>query len=271
MMPGDAEHEFRNIIYTFYRRYGRSFPWRDTRDSYRILVSELMLQQTQTERVVAKYPEFLHRFPDFASLAHSPLKEILAAWQGLGYNRRALALKRVAEIIVNEYQEQLPLSEEKLLALPGIGRASAGAILAFAGNLPAVFLETNIRRVFLYFFFADQSWVLDDELLPLVEQTLDRSRPREWYYALMDYGAFLRSEPVNPNRKSVRFRKQPPFSGSDRQVRGRVLKMLLQSSHRSPRELSRESGLSLERVVRNLEKMECEGIVVKRSCRFSIP
>ena len=267
----DAEQKFKDIIYRYYRRHGRSFPWRNTRNPYRILVSELMLQQTQTERVVGKYPEFLRRFPGFPALARAPLKEVLQSWQGLGYNRRALALKRIGEIVMREYRGRLPLSEDVLLSLPGIGRASAGAVLAFAGNRPAVFLETNIRRVFLSFFFPGRSSVPDEDLLPLVEQTLDRSRPREWYFALMDYGAYLRSAPVNPNRRSAHFRKQAPFPGSDRQVRGTILRMLLRASPRSPGELSRQSGLSMERIAGNLAKMESEGLVVKHGRRFSIP
>jgi len=164
-------------------------PWRETSDPYRILVSEIMLQQTQVQRVETKYKEFIAAFPAFPSLARAPLREVLRVWQGMGYNRRAIALRKIAQRVVAEYDGGLPDSVATLRTFPGIGAATAGAIVAFAFNKPTVFLETNSRRVFLHVFFAGRQRVKDSDILPLVETTLDREKPRQWYYALMDYGA----------------------------------------------------------------------------------
>ena len=149
----DTIRTFQRLIYRFYREHGRTFPWRRTRNPYHILVSEIMLQQTQTERVEEKYEQFLTHFPDFPSLAEAPLREILRVWRGLGYNRRAIALKNIASAVITEFHGNLPSCPEALISLPGIGRATACAICAFAFNKPVVFLETNIRRVFIHHFF----------------------------------------------------------------------------------------------------------------------
>jgi A/G-specific adenine glycosylase len=215
LMPATVR-AFRKLIYDFYREHGRAFPWRATHNPYHILVSEIMLQQTQTERVTDKYESFVNSFPDFSCLARTPLREILGAWQGLGYNRRAIALKEIAQRVIRDFQGNLPPSLEGLMSLPGIGRATAAAISTFAFNKPAVFLETNIRRVFIHHFFRNEDKVNDNEILPLVKQTLDTSNPRRWYHALMDYGVMLKKRHQNPNRKSAHYHKQGPFEGSNR-------------------------------------------------------
>lgn len=146
-------HLFHEIIYEHYREKGRKLPWRETREPYFILVSEIMLQQTPVERVIEKYRRFIATFPDFSSLAKAPLHRILEVWQGLGYNRRALALKRIAEIVIKRYDGILPSTVKILMTFPGIGRYTASAINAFAFNKPTVIIETNIRSVFIHFFF----------------------------------------------------------------------------------------------------------------------
>ena len=224
-----AAHRFRRRLYRFFHDQGRQLPWRATTDPYHILVSEIMLQQTQVERVALKYEPFLNAFPDVWSLARAPLRDIMAAWQGLGYNRRALALQRIARRLVAEFDGRLPDSVDTLRTFPGIGEATAGALAAFAFNQPVVFIETNIRRVFLHCFFPGQSGVRDREILPLVDQTLDRLQPRPWYYALMDYGSMLKRAAPNPNRRSAHHQRQAPFADSDRQIRGLILKALLGS------------------------------------------
>ncbi|MFA5354028.1 MAG: hypothetical protein WC291_07350, partial [Thermodesulfovibrionales bacterium] len=213
---------FQSIIKGHYRKQGRKMPWRETDDPYRIVVSEVMLQQTQVERVMGKYAEFIALFPDFPSLAAAPLQEVLAAWQGMGYNRRAISLQRLAVRVMEEHGGILPASPELLAKLPGIGKATASSIAAFAFNSPTVFIETNIRRVFIHFFFHDRDDVKDTEIYPLVELTLDRQDPRQWYYGLMDYGSLFRKTRHNPNRKSAHYSKQSRFEGSRRQLRGRV-------------------------------------------------
>ncbi len=252
---------FRRIVYGHYRKHYRPMPWRDTRDPYRILISEIMLQQTQVSRVLEKYGQFIRRFPTMRSLALAPLGDVLAAWQGLGYNRRALALKRLAAEVVARYGGRLPDCREALEALPGIGEATAGAIMAYAFNTPAVYIETNIRTVYIHHFFKDRANVRDEALIPYIEKTLDRKDPREWYYALMDYGVYLKSVMPDPARRSSRYRTQPRFKGSDRQLRGKVLKLLTARRRMTRRALYRaleEDARRLDRITGALVK---EGLI----------
>ena len=217
---------FRRRVCWHGRRHYRSLPWRDTGDPYAILVSEMMLQQTQVARVLGHYARFLARFPDPATLAAAPLAAVLERWSGLGYNRRAQALHRTAGVLVREHGGALPPDRDALLRLPGVGPATAGALQAFAFARPAVFIETNIRRVFLHQFFPAAAAVPDAALLPLVARTVDRRQPRRWYYALMDWGAALGRRTGNPNRRSAHYSRQTPFAGSRRELRGRVLRLL---------------------------------------------
>jgi A/G-specific adenine glycosylase len=268
----DAEvAAFREVIYGYYARNRRSFPWRSTRNPYHILVSEVMLQQTQTERVLGKYEQFLAEFPDFTTLAAAPLRSVMAAWQGLGYNRRALSLKRAAEVVVERYGGRLPSSWEILAELPGIGKATASAILAFAFNKPSVFIETNIRTVFVHFFFPGRDEVKDREIFHLVERTLDRARPRRWYSALMDYGVMLKRSHGNPSRRSGHHRRQSPFVGSNRQVRGKIIRALVSGSGLRQGELVRITDAEPEAVRRNLDLLAKEGLIRRWGGRFWIP
>ena len=187
-----------------------------------------MLQQTQVERVTTKYSEFIAAFPDFTSLANASLQEVLRVWQGMGYNRRAVALKEIAVRVIRDFNGMLPDSVDVLATLPGIGRATASSIAAFAFNLPAVFIETNIRRVFIHFFFQDKQNIKDPDILLLVEKTLDRRNPGAWYHALMDYGVLLKRQFPGLNKRSAHYQKQTPFQGSNRQMRGRILKTLIE-------------------------------------------
>ncbi|MBU6501207.1 A/G-specific adenine glycosylase, partial [Patescibacteria group bacterium] len=184
--------KFRAVVRRYFREQGRDLPWRRTDDPYRIFVSEVMLQQTNVDRVALRYEAFLARFPSAQELAEAPFEEIFSFWRGLGYNRRALALKRAAGIMVREHGGTVPRTLEELDALPGIGEATAAAVLVYAWNTPVSFIETNIRAVFIHFFFPKKKKVGDKEIFPLVERTLDRKNPRGWYSALMDYGAMLK-------------------------------------------------------------------------------
>lgn len=264
----DAITLFQNIVYRTYELHGRRFPWRETDNPYRILVSEVMLQQTQTERVLHKYDEFLQTFPDFASLASASLESVLAAWSGLGYNRRALNLKKTAEIVVEKYDGVLPSRLDLLVDLPGIGRNTACAVCAFAYRSPVVFIETNIRAVFIHFFFQNDN-VKDRDILPLVEKTLDRNHPREWYYALMDYGVLLKKKSKS-HKRSAHYRKQTPFEGSTRQMRGLVLRTLLERQEVLSSELVRILGKDPEVVEKIITTLEKEGFIVRENRKVKI-
>jgi A/G-specific adenine glycosylase len=231
-------HEFQGMVLGHYKKHGRKMVWRETNDPYQILVSEIMLQQTQVERVVVKFPEFIAAFPDFETLAHATLAHILTIWQGMGYNRRAIALQKCAFKVVEEFGGVLPSDQETLMTFPGIGQATAASVGAFAFNEPTVFIETNIRRVFIYFFFGDSDDVSDKEILPLAGLALYKENPRVWYWALMDLGTILKKNVVNPNRRSCHYKKQAPFEGSDRKIRGKILKILIRESPMSELELN---------------------------------
>ncbi len=261
---------FQEQIYAHYRENKRALPWRRTHDPYKILLSEMMLQQTQVKRVIEKYEGFLLRFPTIESVAQAPLRAVLASWQGLGYNRRALALKRLAGIVVERHGGRIPLAIEALKALPGIGAATAGAVCTFAFDKPVIFIETNIRSVFIHFFFQDKGGVNDSEILPLIAQTLDAKRPRRWYYALMDYGAMLKEQHANPGRRSAHYTRQAPFEGSLRQVRGMILKALV--AHAGIPEAALVKAINRdEKLVRKaLRQLRTEGFIVKKRKRFFI-
>jgi A/G-specific adenine glycosylase len=274
MIPKLSPQEIRRFqkrIYDHYQRNGRALPWRKTRDPYKILLSELMLQQTQVGRVIEKYSKFLLRFPAIESVARAPLRAILEVWQGLGYNRRALALKKLAAIIVNHHEGRIPSAMEALKALPGVGAATAGAVCAFAFNKPAVFVETNIRSVFIHHFFYDRDGIKDSQILPLVEQTLDAKRPRQWYYAVMDYGVALKERHPNPSRRSAHYTKQSPFEGSLRQVRGMILRTLVEQPGISEAALVKKINRDVDRVGHCLQQLCKEGFVLKKGRRFFIP
>ena len=269
LMPIEVE-EFRQTIYQYYAAHRREMPWRDSRDPYHILVSEIMLQQTQVERVLVKYELFISTFPDFSSVSIVPLQEVLGVWQGLGYNRRAIALQKICRLVVTEYGGVLPTSVETLQTFPGIGPATAGAICAFAFNQPTVFMETNIRRVFLHFFFPNKHGVKDKEILPLVERTLDTRSPKRWYHALMDYGAMLKKDNHNPNRRSAHYSRQAPFQGSNREIRGLILKTVLGKPDLTERELIRAVDKNPERVSSIITQLTKEGFLVRAGNRLKI-
>ncbi len=244
-------------------------PWRDTRNYYQILVSEIMLQQTQVSTVLKKYPGFIKQFPNFRTLARAPQSAVLREWQGLGYNRRAIALKKIA-IAVVKTDGKLPRSIEDLDALPGIGHATASSIAVFAFNVPTVFIETNIRRVFIHHFFKNRKKVADSELLPLIEQVLDPKNPREWYFALMDYGAWLGKTTVNPNRRSRHYVKQKPFTGSRRELRGKMLRLLLKKRKLSAKEMGAYLKTSPTELGTILKALQKEGFIRKTANGFSL-
>ncbi|MFW9989507.1 MAG: A/G-specific adenine glycosylase [Candidatus Odinarchaeota archaeon] len=253
---------FKKIIYDYYRNHKRKFPFRERITPYNVLVSEIMLQQTQTERVAEKFLKFIEKFPDFLTLSSASLEEVLGIWKGLGYNRRAIALKKIAEIIINDFNGRLPNSLEILKSFPQIGHNTASSILTFAFNKPVFFIETNIRRVYIYFFFPDKIKIEDKDIMTIVKKTIDNNNPREWYYALMDYGVMLKKNHPELNKRSAHYKKQAPFKGSTRQVRGKLLKLLIKEGQMEITKIQEHSKLRYDkRIEKILNQLKQEGFI----------
>lgn len=256
---------FKKAVWSYYRKHGRhALPWRETRDPYRILVSEVMLQQTQVDRVIPFYNAFLKKFPTTRALARAPLGDVLRAWQGLGYNRRAKYLHSAAKEIVAKHGGKLPRSHAELVALPGIGTYTAAAVRAFAWNELDVFIETNIRAAIIRHFFPKRSGVRDTEIAEVLTEMLQKRKNREWYWALMDYGSYLKKTEGNASRQSAHHVRQKPFKGSDREIRGAILKLLVAKSCTEDFLLC-SLPFSAVRVRRQLAALAAEGLI--RSAR----
>ncbi len=252
----------RRAVWSHYRAHGRhDLPWRKTTDPYKILVSEVMLQQTQVARVIPKYRAFLERFPTVRVLARAPLRDVLIAWQGLGYNRRAKMLHEAAQRVVDVHGGRMPHTYTELIALPGIGPYTAGAVCAFAYNEPVGMVETNIRTVLFHHLLGMRHAVPDAELLQLTVVLCDRERPREWYWALMDYGAHLKEQGVRVNHQSRHYTKQSKFEGSDRQIRGNILRQLAQHGQMTERALIQKTKAAPERVHAQLQRLSDERLI----------
>lgn len=261
--------DFSAAVWQNYTEAGRKFPWRNTSDPYAIMVSEFMLQQTQTNRVLPKYVAWLDRFPSVQSVAESGLSDILSMWNGLGYNRRAKFLYESCCKICADWGGLLPRDSEMLDELPGVGPYTARAISTFAFNQAEVFIETNIRSAFIDFFFSGINSVSDADILPLIEITLDRVQPREWYYALMDYGAAVKHRTENPSRRSASYAKQSAFSGSLRQARGAILRQLSRNKSASLAEISAAEHISMERLSAAVQKLAEEQLVCGQNDRYT--
>ncbi|MDR0312346.1 MAG: A/G-specific adenine glycosylase [Treponema sp.] len=235
--------EFNRLIYSFYEKEGRTLPWREDLNPWGILVSEFMLQQTKVQRVEEYWKRWMKKWPNPADLHNAGLEEVLREWSGLGYNRRCKFLKDCAGIIVRDYKGKVPGLPEDMIKLPGIGPYTAGAIPCFAYNHASVFIETNIRSVMIRFFFPGQEGITDKKILPVIDSFLDRSNPRKWYWALMDYGAALKKTIPNPNRQSAHYTRQKPFTGSFRQLRGAIMRSLINEGPGKNEDIQKRLGL----------------------------
>jgi len=252
---------FRDTVYSHYETAGRKFPWRGKASPWGIMVSEFMLQQTQVERVIPFWKNWMNKWPDIKDVAKASMEDVLREWNGLGYNRRGYFLKRSAEMIVRHYDGRVPGVPQNLLPLPGIGPYIAGAIACFAYNYPSVFIETNIRSALIHDFFPDRYDVKDSEIRPILEQALDRKNPRKWYYALMDYGAALKKQTENPGRRSAHYVKQSPFEGSLRQARGKILKTLVSTGPSNLEEIGMLTKIDTDELYRVLIILKKESMV----------
>ena len=273
---------FQKTVWDYYKAHGRhDLPWRQTRDPYRIWVSEIMLQQTQVPRVIKKYKEFLNVFPTVFDLAKAPLIEVLKMWIGLGYNRRAKYLKNAAEVIIKIQGGTLPKEHAGLMSLPGIGDYTASAIRVFAHNEPDVLIETNIRTVFIHHFYfcrsdlqkddriAGTDMISDKELLLHIGDSLDLENPREWYWALMDYGSYLKKQLPNPSRKSGTYTKQSKFEGSLRQVRGAILK-IFKDGPQTEIQMGKLTTFEKERIKNALAGLVKDNMIKKEKGKWGI-
>ena len=216
---------FRERIFDFYQSNRRSFPWRETTDRYAVMVSEIMLQQTQAERVAGKFTAWMLRFPNIEILASASLKEVLLLWSGLGYNSRGQRLQGCAKVIMERFNGVVPATPELLKTLPGIGEYTCRSIPVFADNLDAAAVDTNIRRIIMHEFALPED-TSKQEIQALAEQLLPQGRSREWHNALMDYGSLFltsRNTAIRP------LTKQSKFQGSKRWYRGRLIKDLIHS------------------------------------------
>jgi A/G-specific adenine glycosylase len=280
--------EFKKIVLSHYRQAGRKFPWHYA-DPWGVMVSEFMLQQTRTERVIPYWENWMKLWPRPEALADASMETALRAWSGLGYNRRCRYLKESAAIITKENEGKVPETPQALLSLPGVGPYMSAAIACFAYNYPAVFIETNIRSAVIHCFFPGRDDVRDSEIIPILEAALVRDEPqpnpqpsvrehrkgspldpRTWHYALMDYGAFLKKTMANPSRRSAHYTRQSPFNGSFRQARGKVIKTLVSMGRCSAEELKLASGLEEEKLYEVLEKLKKEFFVAENGGEYSI-
>jgi A/G-specific adenine glycosylase len=293
---------FQNTILNWYKHNRRDLPWRRTRDPYKILVSEVMLQQTQIARVIPKYKEFLGAFPNLSILARARIKQVLKVWQGLGYWKRALNLKATAKTLAFLQTRRAPpaggvkrkektefeqkLSDPTFLeTLPGIGHYTARALACFASGSQEAFLDTNIRRVYLHFFFRNKKNVSDKEILPIAQKALasishgrfklmyPTITPREWHYALFDYGALVLKD-KRINKRSKHYAKQSKFEGSLRSLRTKIMHVLLDQPNQTATRSKIEriltkagSPYSAEKILASLEK---DGLIKKRGNAYSL-
>ncbi len=249
-------NEFVKIVYDVHEKYFRNFPWRFSENPYHVFVSEFMLQQTQAERVIEKFNQFIQRFPDFKSLADSEQNDVLKEWHGLGYNRRAIWLRDAAKRIVEEYSGQLPEDPQILECVKGIGHATAREMAIFAYNKKFYpFIETNIRRAYIYMFFREEEKIPDKKILEFIDKTADQNNPRKWGYAIMDFGVFLKKcfPKDNPNKKSKDYKVQSKFIGSNRQIRGIILKIMLDKKEMPKIQLVERTLKERFSIVKNLE------------------
>jgi len=260
---------YRNKVLAYYAEKARIFPWRYSNSPWAILMSEFMLQQTQTSRVIDYFTLFTQRFPKPSDLASCEKAELFSLWQGLGYNRRALYLKETARLLSENYGDAVPADYACLVACPGIGPNTAGAILVYSFNIPQAFLETNIKAALIHEFFPHEEAVQDAQLLELSRQLMSLEDPRTWFYALVDYGVEIKKTYGNPTRKSKTYQKQSRFEGSLRQVRGSLIRCLLKNPGIERENLKRavEKDLGFETLYYEeaLNKLLSEGLVSEKA------
>ena len=252
---------FSQYIWQWYASHKRDFVWRETSNPYYILLSEMMLQQTQTHRVLPKYHLFVDTWPTLKDLSTASLTDVLYAWKGLGYNRRAKALHTIA-IKSKEYNYTLPNDETLLLTFPMIGPATSSAIRSFAYGEKSIYLETNIRRLIIHHFFATSEEVHDKQIREILALLVEHQDDvKNWYYALMDAGVHMKKMGINPNRRSSHYKKQSPFENSHRQIRSTLLFIITQEGIQKESDLIEKSVFPEDRILTALHSLEQDGLI----------
>lgn len=264
-------------LWSYYRECGRDLPWRRTVTPYRVVVSELMLQQTQVVRVKSYFTRWMRDFPSWQSLSQASRQDVLMHWQGLGYNRRALYLSRIAQLVRERYNGRLPREANELEALPGIGPYTRGAIRAFAYNIPDCFVETNIRTVLFYHLYSgkDNTSIGDSELLALLQAYIEydtraQTEPRQFYYAMMDYGSYLKGAVGNLNTKSTSYSRQTRFAGSRRQLRSHILHFIVHTSSATKTQIRAHTQKESALVQSILDELVQEGSISRSGGRYYV-
>jgi A/G-specific adenine glycosylase len=263
---------FQKLVWRHYKKEGRhTLPWRETKDPYRILVSEVMLQQTQVDRVIPFYNAFLQKFPTARALARAPLADVLCAWQGLGYNRRARMLQSAAK----EAEKGFPKTREGLEVLSGVGPYTARAVSVFAYGNDEIVIETNIRTAVIHHFFTRRNTTIygsvsDAEIEEVLARVLPKGKSREWYSALMDYGAHLKRSGISHNAKSKTYTKQSVFKGSLREARGAILRALSKKPEPFKKLTSLLGDSRKEQMKTALTALKREGFVVRKKRKITL-
>ncbi|MCG3221721.1 MAG: Fe-S cluster assembly protein HesB [Candidatus Heimdallarchaeota archaeon] len=263
-IKNDRIISFQDKIFSWWKDNRREFPWRETTNPYFIMVSEIMLQQTQASRVVQKYLEFIERFPDMQSLSNSSQSDLLKLWSGLGYNRRALWLQEAVREILN--LEEFPQTPKQLQILKGIGPYSARSVLIFAFNFDIATVDTNIRRILISEGFASEE-TSEKDLLKIAEQLLPTDKSRDWHNALMDYGSIV----LTASKTGIKpTSQQGKFKGSEREKRGKILKFLLDNESATIEKLNNITNSSKNQLEPILDKMVKDGLIKKFKDKYKI-
>ena len=267
-LSNEVIRDFQELVLSKGSGLYREMPWRLETNPYYIFLSEIMLQQTQVSRVLVKFDEFISKFPNLQDLALARFDEVLAVWSGLGYNRRAGFLHKSAGLIHNKHKGLFPENIDDLCDLPGIGPNTAASILVYAYNQSHVFVETNIRTVFIYTFFPEVQEKIDERIIQnLVRQTLYEQNPRRWYWALMDYGSYLKKTVGNFNKLSKKYTTQSKFEGFNRQKRAKLLRLLLQEGGLKSIEIAERLNIDFTLCVELLESL-CKDSLIENDSDF---
>lgn len=257
-------HAFQEEILTWFSKNKRDLPWRRTRDPYNILVSEIMLQQTQVPRVIPKYTCWIEKFPSLIALANAPTRDVLTLWSGLGYNRRALYLQKTAQNILHRFDGQFPQEENVLQTFPGVGKYTSRALLCFAFDKQISVVDTNVKKVICLFFFnrsVPPEKIIDEK----AKEILPKARAYEWNQALMDYSASVLS------KERIPIKKQPAFLGSRRFVRGQIIRTLALQKRLTRSQILKDTLVQEKVISEILEKLQKEGLIVQERGIISFP